>query len=74
MVIVPVDTQRKFAVGFRFGQPFDYEELLRLGGIAAFNIYTMLDPIADDCLYLNNVELNTLWGAVFRPFRRRHLH
>ena len=58
-------TQRKFAVAFRFGQPFDYEQLFRMSRMAALNVYGMLDPIAYDCLYLNNVDLDTMWGAVF---------
>lgn len=58
-------TQRKFALAFRFGQPFDYEQLFRMNQIAALNVYGMLDPIAFDCLYLNSADLNTIWSAVF---------
>jgi len=29
------------------------------------NVYGMLDPIALDCLYLNQVDLSVIWGAVF---------
>jgi GT2 family glycosyltransferase/glycosyltransferase involved in cell wall biosynthesis len=58
-------TDRKFAVAFRFGQPFEYEDLFRLSRTAAVNIYSMLDPIADDCLYLDKVELEGVWGAAF---------
>jgi glycosyltransferase involved in cell wall biosynthesis len=58
-------TQRKFALAFRFGQPFDYEQLFRMSRIAPLNVYGMLDPIAYDCLYLNNVDLDAIWGAVF---------
>lgn len=58
-------TQRKFAVAFRFAQPFDYDQLFRMSSMAVLNVYGMLDPIAYDCLYLNNVDLDTIWGAVF---------
>jgi GT2 family glycosyltransferase len=58
-------TQRKFAMAFRFGQPFDYEQLFRMSRIAPLNVYGMLDPIAYDCLYLDNVNLDTIWDAVF---------
>ena len=29
------------------------------------NVYGMLDPIALDCLYLNQVDLEVIWGTVF---------
>jgi hypothetical protein len=29
------------------------------------NVYMMLDTIAMDCLYLNHLNLDTLWGTVF---------
>jgi hypothetical protein len=59
------DTTRKFAIALRFGQPFEYEQLLRLSRVAVLNYYAMLDPIAFDCLYLNKINLNAIWGAVF---------
>jgi GT2 family glycosyltransferase len=65
---VPLDVDRKFAVGFRFGQPFALQSMSRLSRLAVVNIYGMLDPIALDCLYLNNsssFDLETLWAAVF---------
>jgi len=62
---VPADTGRKFALAFRFGQPFEHEQLLRMSRIAALNVYGMLDPIAFDCLYLNGVDLDAIWGTVF---------
>jgi GT2 family glycosyltransferase len=58
-------TERKFAVAFRPCQPFGYEHLFRMSRVAALNVYAMLDPIAYDCLYLNDVDLETMWGAVF---------
>jgi GT2 family glycosyltransferase len=63
--IVPPSTERKFALALRFGQPFSYEHLVQMSRIAVLNVYGMLDPIAYDCLYLNNVDLDTIWGAVF---------
>ncbi len=65
VLFVSPGTERKFAIAFRFGQPFDYEQLFRMSGMAALNVYGMLDPIAYDCLYLNNSDLDTIWGAVF---------
>jgi hypothetical protein len=69
---VPPDIARKFAVTFRIGQPFDYEQLHRMSGIAPLNVYMMLDPIAFDCLYLNKPGLDTIWRL--RPRRCCNLH
>jgi hypothetical protein len=33
--------------------------------IGVLNVYMMLDTIAMDCLYLNHLNLETLWGTVF---------
>lgn len=63
--IVPPSTKRKFALALRFGQPFSYEHLFQMSRMAVLNVYGMLDPIAYDCLYLNNVDLDTIWGGVF---------
>jgi GT2 family glycosyltransferase/glycosyltransferase involved in cell wall biosynthesis len=63
--IVPPSINRKFALALRFGQPFSYEHLFHMSRMAVLNVYGMLDPIAYDCLYLNNVDLDTIWGAVF---------
>jgi GT2 family glycosyltransferase len=68
LYFVPVSVQKKFAVGFRFGQPFALEQMSRLSRLAAVNVYGMLDPIAFDCLYLNSTykdDLETLWASVF---------
>jgi GT2 family glycosyltransferase len=65
---VPLNVSRKFAVGFRFSQPFNLEQISRLSRLAAVNVYGMLDPIASDCLYLNSDnpdDLETLWSTVF---------
>jgi GT2 family glycosyltransferase len=63
--VVSPSTERKFALALRFGQPFSYEHLFQMSRMAVLNVYGMLDPIAYDCLYLNNVDLDTTWGAVF---------
>jgi GT2 family glycosyltransferase len=65
---VPIEVQRKFAVAFRFAQPFTLEQMTRLSRLAPVNVYGMLDPIAFDCLYLNTRnadDLESLWAAVF---------
>jgi GT2 family glycosyltransferase len=63
---VPTDTSRTFAVAFRFSQPFEYEQVLRMGRVGLLNVYGMLDPIAVDCLYLNQPDLEAMWEAVFQ--------
>ena len=63
--LVPPETTRTFAMAFRFGQPFDYERLARMSRVGVLNVYMMLDTIAMDCLYLNHLNLETLWGTVF---------
>jgi GT2 family glycosyltransferase/glycosyltransferase involved in cell wall biosynthesis len=60
------DTNRTFAVGFRFAQPFYQEHMARLSRLAVVNVYAMLDPIALDCLYLDQQGLQILWADVFR--------
>ena len=65
LFFVSPSTRRKFALAFRFAQPFDYEQLFRMSRVAALNVYGMLDPIAYDCMYLDNADLDTIWGAVF---------
>lgn len=63
--LVRPETTRNFALAFRFGQPFDYERLARMSRVGVLNVYMMLDTIAMDCLYLNHLNLETLWGTVF---------
>jgi len=66
--LVPVNVARKFAVAFRFSQPFTLEQMSRLSRLAPVNVYGMFDPIALDCLYLNHKnldDLQTLWATVF---------
>jgi len=63
--LVRPETQRTFAIAFRFGQPFDYERLARMSRVGVLNVYMMLDTIAMDCLYLHQLNLDTLWSTVF---------
>ena len=63
--LVTPETTRTFALAFRFGQPFDYERLERMSRVGVLNVYMMLDTIAMDCLYLNHLNLEALWGTVF---------
>lgn len=63
--VVPLDTARTFALALRFGQPFDWQQMARLSEIGVVNVYAMLDPIAADCFYLSQGELDSLWGSVF---------
>ena len=59
------DTGDVFAAVFRFGQPFHLEHLVRMGRTGLVNVYAMPDPIALDCLYLREPDLEALWAAVF---------
>ena len=65
LFLVTPETTRTFALAFRFGQPFDYERLARMSRVGVLNAYMMLDTIAMDCLYLNHLNLETLWATVF---------
>lgn len=62
---VPTNTTAVFAIAFRFGQPFQFDVITRMSQLAAINVYSMLDPIAWDCLYLNRDDLDEMWRAVF---------
>ena len=65
LLVVRPETKRTFAIAFRFGQPFDYTRLERMSRVGVLNVYMMLDTIAMDCLYLHQLNLETLWGTVF---------
>ena len=65
-LFVTPETSRVFAVAFRIGQPFSYEQLFRMSHAGVLNVYSMLDTIALDCLYLNKAELPVLWNSVMR--------
>jgi glycosyltransferase involved in cell wall biosynthesis len=65
---VSLNTSQAFAIVFRFVQPFSFEDVCRPSGLAAVNVFGMLDPIMLDCLYLNSSsqdDLETLWRMVF---------
>jgi glycosyltransferase involved in cell wall biosynthesis len=83
LLFVPPDTTRIFAIAFRCGQPFDERALVRMGELAALNVYAMLDTISYDCQYLDQPNLRTLWqfvmahadGVVYiSHFVRRQFH
>lgn len=63
--VVPVDTDRRFAVGLRFGQPLTREGFLRLNRLAVRTAWFMLDTIAWDCLRLNQSDMDWSWRQVF---------
>lgn len=63
--IVPPYSPRTFALSFRFGQPFNFGQFARMSHAGVVNVYSMLDPIALDCLYLNDPELEPVWNSVF---------
>ena len=63
--VLPVGTDRKFAVGFRVGQPFTVESFLRLNRLAVRTVWFMLDSITWDCLCLVNPDLDWIWRQVF---------
>jgi GT2 family glycosyltransferase len=62
---VSFDTTRTFAAAFRYGQPYEWQQMARLSNLGVVNVYAMLDPISLDCLYLNMLELEELWAGVF---------
>ncbi|NDC63135.1 MAG: glycosyltransferase [Planctomycetia bacterium] len=63
--VLPVDTDRRFAVGFRVGQPFTVESYVRLDRLAVRTVWFMLDSITWDCLCLVNPDLDWIWRQVF---------
>ena len=65
VLFIQPESTRVFAIAFRLGQPFEYLQLVRLSRLGVLNVYGMLDPIALDCLYLNQVDLPVIWGTVF---------
>ena len=64
--VLPVDTDRSFAVGLRVGQPFTRESFNRLNRLAVRTAWFMLDTITWDCLWLTNPDLDAIWRGVFR--------
>lgn len=63
--VLPVDTDRQFAVGFRVGQPMTHESFSRLDRLAVRTVWFMLDTITWDCLTLRNPEIESAWRRVF---------
>jgi GT2 family glycosyltransferase len=63
--VVPVDTDRRFAIGFRVGQPMTIESFLRLDRLAVRTVWFMLDTITWDCLGLCNPDVEPTWSMVF---------
>ena len=65
--VLPPDTDRRFAVALRVGQPFEPAVVVRMARWAVFNIWFMLDTIAWDCQYLalQHGDLTGLWRTVF---------
>jgi GT2 family glycosyltransferase len=64
--VLPVDTDRSFAVGLRVGQPFTPESFNRLNRLAVRTAWFMLDTITWDCLWLTNPDLDAIWRGVFQ--------
>jgi GT2 family glycosyltransferase len=64
---VDPQTEERFAIGIRLGQPFTVHAITVLERLSVVNIFGMLDTIADDCGYLSIThELESLWGHVAR--------
>jgi glycosyltransferase involved in cell wall biosynthesis len=61
---VPLNYDRPCAVAFRFGQPFLPEHIQAMAAAAPINIWTMLDTIAWDCMYLRRPDLEEIWAGV----------
>jgi len=65
--VLPPDSDRRFAVAMRIGQPFEPKVVVRMSRWAVFTIWFMLDTIAWDCQYLalEHGDLTGLWRTVF---------
>ena len=60
--VVPPDTNMKFAIMLRMGQPQKWEEVHRMTKLGALNVYFMLDTILWDCAYLSvGTEIDSVW-------------
>jgi glycosyltransferase involved in cell wall biosynthesis len=62
--LVGLEYDRPCAAAFRFGQPLAAEHLRRMSHAAPVNVWTMLDTIAWDCLYLRRLDLDDIWSCV----------
>jgi GT2 family glycosyltransferase len=64
---VDLQTEERFAIGIRLGQPFTVHAITVLERLSVVNIFGMLDTIAEDCGYLSIThQLESLWGHVTR--------
>jgi glycosyltransferase involved in cell wall biosynthesis len=61
--IVPIGYERPCSVAFRFGQPFATKHVRGMARAAPINIWTMLDTIAWDCMYLRRPDLEVIWAG-----------
>jgi GT2 family glycosyltransferase len=66
VALVSPDSTKIFALAFRPAQPFAFEQVAQLSRIGVVNVYSMLDAIAFDCLHLNDVDFELVWGSVFQ--------
>jgi hypothetical protein len=64
--LVPLGYDRPCAVAFRFGQPFLPEHVQGMAAAAPINVWTMLDTIAWDCMYLRRPDLEEIWTGVLK--------
>jgi len=62
----PVDSDERYAAMVRLSQPFDVRSLAQASSRAAVVIFSMLDTIAYDCLYLRDSKLHRLWQFVMQ--------
>jgi GT2 family glycosyltransferase len=60
----PTESDEKYSVVFRPGQPFDLRSVTLPNSRAAVVIYSMLDTIAYDCLHLRDPQLHRFWQFV----------
>lgn len=63
--LLPLDTDRTFAVGLRFSQPLTRESFLRLNRLAVRTAWFMHDTNPWDCLSRTSPELDWVWRQVF---------
>jgi GT2 family glycosyltransferase len=64
--IASLETSRLFAVAVRFGLPCEYEQVVRLSGVAVCNVYAVLDPVIPGTPFFEARLLDDLWDFVFQ--------
>lgn len=64
LTVVPEEEAYGFDILLKSGQPFSADEFWDASHRAVRIVYTMLDTIAWDCLYLRTPELDALWRTV----------